>query len=638
MATLAPLLDVLSVRLLWTSAQACLLIGVVAMACRLLPRLPAAIRCALWWLVGAQLVLGLAWHAPLQLHWLPAPPPIASTLERTATVEVLPLATHTVSVASAPAVEPSATRAPFPWLRTLLVLWLAGVLLQLARMARQAWHATRARRDARPAPAAWQAACRLQARRLGLRRTPRLAFSPAVGSPQVLGAWRPLVLFPADARLSDEETAMALAHELAHLRRGDLWLGWVPALAQRLFFFHPLVAWAMREYALSREAACDAQALACTGGEAQAYGRLLLRLGVAAPLPSGLAGASPTFHNLKRRLTMLQHIEAPSRRSRGWLLLVAIGAAGVLPYRVTAGHADVPASHAQAAQAAAPAHPAPAARPASAAQPASAARDRIPPPPPPAPPALPPPPPSVPGAPLPPPPPPPPPKLAEFDGLSARHVYVDQGAQAEGSFALLDDESIVVTAPREEMPAIERLHMASHGPLLWFHRDGKAYVSRDPETVAKARRAYAPVQALAREQGKVAGRQARLAGKQARLAFRDATFAREQAAIAREQASLAREASRERTTSTSEADAKAREARQRDLERQQAALERKHAGIRQATAAQQRELEEQQAAFEKEQQGLAQRQQEASREAAQQMRQLQEEAIRSGKAQPVGTG
>jgi hypothetical protein len=40
--------------------------------------------------------------------------------------------------------------------------------------------------------------------------------------------------------LTPNESSMALAHELAHLRRGDLWLGWLPAIAQRLFFFHPL--------------------------------------------------------------------------------------------------------------------------------------------------------------------------------------------------------------------------------------------------------------------------------------------------------------------------------------------------------------------------------------------------------------
>ncbi len=116
---------------------------------------------------------------------------------------------------------------------------------------------------------------------------------PAIESPQVTGLWRTTVLLPADQRLTPEESAMALAHELAHLRRGDLWLVWVPAIAQRLFFFYPLVGWAMREYALSREAACDAQVLQQTGTMPQAYGRLLLRLGIAHPMHSGLAGASP---------------------------------------------------------------------------------------------------------------------------------------------------------------------------------------------------------------------------------------------------------------------------------------------------------------------------------------------------------
>src|SRR3546814_8140732 len=87
---------------------------------------------------------------------------------------------------------------------------------------------------------------------------------------------------------------MAMAHELVHLRRGDLWLGWVPATAQWLFCFHPLVRWAMREYALNRESACDAQVMQHDQAAPQDYGRLLLRLGVAQPMHAGLAGASPS--------------------------------------------------------------------------------------------------------------------------------------------------------------------------------------------------------------------------------------------------------------------------------------------------------------------------------------------------------
>lgn len=629
MSLFAGLLDALSARLLWTSAQACLLIGAVALVCRLLPRLPAAVRCMLWWLVGAQLVLGLAWHAPLQLHWLPAPKESPVMVTRAPPVVMLPMATHTTPMTTA-ATDLPAQEPPFPWAALLLAAWLGGVALQIAQVVRQRWRVARARIGAQPAPAAWQGACQALAGRLGLRRAPQLALSPSIGSPQVLGAWHPLVLFPADARLSDEETAMAIAHELAHLRRGDLWLGWIPALAQRLFFFHPLVAWAMREYALSREAACDAQALAATGGAPQAYGRLLLRLGVATPLPSGLAGASPTFHNLKRRLTMLQHIEATSRRSRGWLLLVAIAVAGVVPYRVTAGSAVAPVTPTPVATPLPTARPAPAASASPAARPTPATRAahvRIPPPPPPAPPALPPAPPAPPAPPSPPP--PPPPGLASF----GNQVHVEMDAGARSGLAIFDGDTTIISGTRADMSAAQRMHRGGD-PLVWFRHEDKTYVVHDPAVIAQAKAIYAPVTDMASEQGRLAGEQGRLAGQQAGLAERDADFARQQAELAGQAAELAAEAV-EVGAGSEEAAARAHEARQRSLEQRQARLEQRHAAMRHDIAAKQRELESQQAAFDAQQQKLAQRQQDVTHKAEQQMEQLLQEAIRTGKAQPA---
>ena len=104
------------------------------------------------------------------------------------------------------------------------------------------------------------------------------------------------MLLPADHAMSPAETSMAIAHELAHLQRGDLWLAWLPAVAQRLFFFHPAVTWALREYALNREAACDARVLEQTGVVPQAYGHLLLRLGVARPIAGRPGRRIPHLH------------------------------------------------------------------------------------------------------------------------------------------------------------------------------------------------------------------------------------------------------------------------------------------------------------------------------------------------------
>ena len=73
---------------------------------------------------------------------------------------------------------------------------------------------------------------------------------------------------------------MALAHELMHVRRRDVLLGCIPALAERLYFFHPLARLAAREYVIAREAACDAAVVRALDVPADDYGRLLLRLGV----------------------------------------------------------------------------------------------------------------------------------------------------------------------------------------------------------------------------------------------------------------------------------------------------------------------------------------------------------------------
>ncbi|OOG40454.1 peptidase M56, partial [Rhodanobacter sp. C06] len=363
MTTFDHLAALLLERLAWTSLQAIVLVGAVALLIRTFPRLPAAARCALWWLVGLQVLLGLAWQAPIRLPLL-APPtvattPIVATPQRSASATAVVHAAaigagvdHAIApFAATPAATPisgaKASAGAEPgwlashWRTALVAAWLLLLLAQLPALVREYLRAHRLRHAAQTVTGSeLRMRCVRQARALGLRRAPAVLVSPDIASPQVSGGWRPVVLWPAHATLSAEEAELALAHELAHLKRGDLLLGWIPALAMRLFCFHPLLRWAMREYALHREAACDAQAVEQQRVAPQDYGQLLLRLGVARPLHAGLAGASPTFHNLKRRLTMLQQTPAAMPRNRGWLLVALVALIGVLPYRVVADAAQ----------------------------------------------------------------------------------------------------------------------------------------------------------------------------------------------------------------------------------------------------------------------------------------------------------
>ncbi|MCS3809643.1 M56 family metallopeptidase [Xanthomonas sp. 4461] len=316
------LFEVVVQRLAMTSLQSAVLVAVVWLLCKAMPRLPASTQCWLWWMVGLQAVLGL-FVAPVELAVLPAAAPVAQAVG--ATVTALPSAS------------------PSLWVRWVVAAWLAGVVVMLARSA-VAWRISRRQVQATEpcTDQALLAALQLAADAHGLRHAPPLRLSAQIDSPQLIGLWRPVLLLPSRrlASISDDELDMALTHELVHLRRQDLLWGLLPALAQHLFFFHPLLHLAAREYAIAREAACDAAVVAGHVRCRHDYGRLLVSLGVSAAPVAGVSSASPSFLSLKRRLIMLQNTNAtPGWRARA---LVAVAVLGVAPLRLVAMPAPLP--------------------------------------------------------------------------------------------------------------------------------------------------------------------------------------------------------------------------------------------------------------------------------------------------------
>lgn len=677
--------DVLLDRLVWTSIQAAALIGAVWLLCRWLPRWSPAMRCLLWWLVGLQLMLGLALGRPLEL------PLLAPSVGTTALSGEMPqehgIAIHTAVTGSpfqsapAPIAATARTEAPakpWPWRETLASLWLLAMALQVVAALRE-WRETRAviRASEPVRDAALRMQCIEQARALGLRRCPELRCSDVIVSPQVTGLWRPVVLLPKEHTLDGEDCAMALAHELAHLRRGDLWLGWIPALAQRAFFFHPLARWAMREYAFHREAACDAQVLDRSSAEPQDYGRLLLRLGVAFPVHAGLAGASPTFQNLKRRLTLLQQTERVPPRLGAWLLVVLVALAGALPYRVTARGMDMtvhanggatlddqqtasspeptPVPDTLPTRAVVPANPMPvvAASPApvattparaAAAKPAAQvliARAPTPapsiptPPSPPSEPAAPPAPaaapmyqPVLPPTPAAPAPPPSPMRIGK-----TTHVDVDIETDAPRGFAIIEPDFITMQGTENDLAKARALQQGDQ-PLLWIRRGSNTYVVRDRATVQRAKDAYAPMTDMARAQGQMAGRQGEVAGREGGLAARTGALAMRRVELDQERTSINDERLKLRLERRDSAEAagiaasfdgrlKGIDAQLADLDRQRGDIDREQSELNHRQA----ELSRQQAAISKQQSDVA-------RKVNRQLDQLIDEALASGVAQP----
>src|SRR5207302_8632459 len=78
--------------------------------------------------------------------------------------------------------------------------------------------------------------------RMGLRRPPRLLLSGEGQGPIAFGISRPTVMLPeVVADLQAAELQVILAHELAHHRRGDLWINWAQILLTVVWWFNPVV-------------------------------------------------------------------------------------------------------------------------------------------------------------------------------------------------------------------------------------------------------------------------------------------------------------------------------------------------------------------------------------------------------------
>jgi beta-lactamase regulating signal transducer with metallopeptidase domain len=165
------------------------------------------------------------------------------------------------------------------WKPVALFVWLAGALVLLARLFAgllAVWRMER--RAAELDDARWTLLTDRLSRRMGLGRIVRLLRGPTSAVPMTWGAFRPVILLPAEADAWDEDRrAAVLAHELAHVRRWDALTQWIAHLAVALFWFNPLVWVAARRVREEREHACD-DAVLGVGMSATEYADHLLTI------------------------------------------------------------------------------------------------------------------------------------------------------------------------------------------------------------------------------------------------------------------------------------------------------------------------------------------------------------------------
>ncbi len=147
------------------------------------------------------------------------------------------------------------------WRTVAFGAWLVGMVgiaaLLVSRTARlRRWH--REQEEKRTIPPWFLDLMVSTAERLGLNRLPAIVFSDEVAAPAVYGIFNPVLLLPAhSASLDRAEAEHVLMHELAHLKRGDLWLHGLCLVLQIVYWFNPLLIWARRQLKHVRELCCD---------------------------------------------------------------------------------------------------------------------------------------------------------------------------------------------------------------------------------------------------------------------------------------------------------------------------------------------------------------------------------------------
>ncbi|MHB1561171.1 MAG: DUF1559 family PulG-like putative transporter [Isosphaeraceae bacterium] len=129
-------------------------------------------------------------------------------------------------------------------------------------------------------------------------------------TPATIGWRRPVLLLPAEWRSwDDDERRAVLAHELAHVLRGDFAAGVAAQLALAFQFYHPLAHWLATRLRLEQELAADAWGARLSGGKSSYLATLarmaLRRDGRAITWPA--RAFLPSHGTFVRRIEMLKN-------------------------------------------------------------------------------------------------------------------------------------------------------------------------------------------------------------------------------------------------------------------------------------------------------------------------------------------
>lgn len=227
----------------------------------------------------------------------------------------------------------------------LLLLWLVGSMWVFAWSVLRIHRFHRLLRTAsRPAGLELQRAARQLAGGLGLKSAPTIYTTAAHLSPMVWwvgGRVRIIIPKGLPNEMDAEGLRWVLAHELAHVRRGDHYVRWLEWLACVVFWWNPVAWLARRNLRINEEICCDNLVLASLEPAPRTYANALMEVVefLSAPVirPPAVASEMNSGGFLERRFKMIVSKNKVTKTPRWLRAGVLLLAAAMLPLGVAYG-------------------------------------------------------------------------------------------------------------------------------------------------------------------------------------------------------------------------------------------------------------------------------------------------------------
>ena len=287
--------------------------AVAAVAAFFLRRSSAFVRSVVWVCAIVALMLLPAFSLQSPVWNLPLIPDIASmgggsyepgSDKNGGDAPVTPLAAKVDAPTSAGSVG-SATPAGLPWYAWGILAWVAGAILCLAWYLISQLGVRSLVRQARPADDEWTRLLGSVSNELDVRRSVRLLESDRLKAAITYGILDPVIVVPADCEeWPANRRRLVLSHELAHVKRWDALSEAFALFTTMLYWFNPLVWFAVRRMRIERETDCD-NAVLQTGAKPSDYAELLMNIAAdlsASPRPVWQLSTISQSSNVKDRL------------------------------------------------------------------------------------------------------------------------------------------------------------------------------------------------------------------------------------------------------------------------------------------------------------------------------------------------